>query len=267
MPELPEVQCVVNTLQKIKNKKIVNTYILTEKLREPLSKSLPKNLEGKTINEIYRKGKYIIMVLSKGYLIVHLGMTGKLVINVEGDKFDRLNIELEDGISLCYNDIRKFGFVMYEENLNDNKYIRKLGIEPLSDELNAESLFNLTSNSKKNIKQFLLDQSIVAGLGNIYVIEVLYLTKINPFLRANELDKETVKELVDNIKEILEISIKLGGSSISDYRDADNKKGSFQERFNVYNRKEDKQGRKVERITQNGRSTYYCPEVQVKKDG
>lgn len=262
MPELPEVQCVVNTLQKIKNKKITKIKILTPKLREPLKESLHKELVGKEIMNIDRRGKYIILTLSKGFLVVHLGMTGKFVVNVEGDKFDRLQIELDDGTRLVYNDIRKFGFVMYENSLMDNKYVNKLGIEPLSDDLNGDVLFSLAKDSRKNIKQFLLDQHIIVGLGNIYVIEVMYLTKINPLIKANELSLEKAKELSANIKSLLKKSIELGGSSISDYRDADNKKGSFQDTFNVYGKKEDKEGRKVEQITQNGRSTYYCPEVQ-----
>lgn len=262
MPELPEVEVVSRTLKRIINKKILKVELLTEKLREPLQKDLELKLKGKVILDVYRKGKYLVFKLDKGFIVGHLGMTGKFVIDMPENKFDRVVLQLSDNMTLRYNDIRKFGFVLYEDKLDDNKYLRKLGIEPLTDDFNTDDFFEITSKSKKTIKQFLLDQSFVAGLGNIYVIEIMYLTKINPLTKMNELNKNQIDNIVNETKKILNKSIEMCGSSISDYVDADNKKGNFQNTFNVYNKKEDKLGNEVVRITQNGRSTYYCPSIQ-----
>ncbi len=264
MPELPEVQCVVDTLKPINLKEIEDVIVLDKKLREPVQNDLKSNLKDKKILEVQRRGKFIIFKLNNGFIVSHLGMTGKFLIqkSIIENKFNRIIIKFKDNTYLIYNDIRKFGFITYENNMEDNKYIKKLGIEPLSDNLNGEVLFNLSRNNKKNIKQFLLDQSYIVGLGNIYVIELMYLCGIDPLSKAKDLTKDICNKLSSEIKRILTDSIKLGGSSISDYRDANDKEGSFQDNFFAYGRKFDDKGHKIERIKQNGRSTYYCPICQ-----
>ena len=262
MPELPEVENVTRTLKRIIGKKIVKVESLTERLREPIQKDLVNKISNKKIIDIYRRGKYLVFKLDAGFIVGHLGMTGKFVIDMPEDKFDRLIITLDDNSTLKSNDVKKFGFVLYENALEENKYLNKLGVEPLTDDFNVDWFCERTKDSKKSIKQFLLDQSIVVGLGNIYVNEVLYLCKINPYTIMKELSKNKIALLIEEIKKILLKSIELGGSSISDYVDADNKKGSFQDTFNVYNKKTDLLGNEVVKVVQNGRSTYYCPEIQ-----
>lgn len=264
MPELPEVQCVVNSLSTIANKKIKNVEIYDHKLREPVQTNLKSLLDGKTIKNVERRAKCIIFNLDKGSIVAHLGMTGKFLIQPQkiDDKFNRVAIQFEDGSYLVYNDIRKFGFVTYEENPTDNKFIKNLGIEPLTDAFTGDYLYNLSRKNKKNIKQFLLDQTYVVGLGNIYVIELMYLCGISPYSKAMDLTKEQSDQLVEETKAILNKSIAAGGSSISDYRDAFDKEGSFQDNFHVYGKKTDSKGHPVTRIKQGGRGTYYCPICQ-----
>lgn len=264
MPELPEVQCVVNSLATIANKKIKDVEVYDNRLREPIQPNLKSLLSGRTIKNVERRAKCIIFNLDKGAIVAHLGMTGKFLIQPEkiDDKFNRVCIEFEDGSYLMYNDIRKFGFITYENTPTDNKFIKNLGIEPLTDAFTGDYLYNLSRNVKKNIKQFLLDQTYVVGLGNIYVIELMYICGISPYSKAMDLTKSQSDMLVKETKAILNKSIEVGGSSISDYRDAFDKEGSFQDNFHVYGKKVDSKGHPVTRIKQGGRGTYYCPICQ-----
>lgn len=264
MPELPEVQCVVNSLATIASKKIKDVEVYDNRLREPIQPNLKALLAGRIIKNVERRAKCIIFNLDKGSIVAHLGMTGKFLIQSEkiDDKFNRVCIEFEDGSYLMYNDIRKFGFITHENTPMDNKFIKNLGIEPLTDAFTGDYLYNLSRKVKKNIKQFLLDQTYVVGLGNIYVIELMYICGISPYSKAQDLTKKQSDKLVKETKAILNKSIEVGGSSISDYRDAFDKEGSFQDNFHVYGKKIDSMGHPVTRIKQGGRGTYYCPICQ-----
>jgi len=264
MPELPEVQCVVNSLATIANKKIKDVEVYDNRLREPVQPNLKNLLSGRTIKSVERRAKCIIFNLDKGSIVAHLGMTGKFLIQPEkiDDKFNRVCIQFDDDTYLMYNDIRKFGFITYENTPMDNKFIKNLGIEPLTDAFTGDYLYNLSRNNKKNIKQFLLDQTYVVGLGNIYVIELMYICGISPYSKAKDLTQQQSDMLVKETKAILNKSIEVGGSSISDYRDAFDKEGSFQDNFHVYGKKIDSKGHPVTRIKQGGRGTYYCPICQ-----
>lgn len=262
MPELPEVQCVVNSLQRIVGRKIKGVRVLTNRLREEFQPDLQERLEGRVVRVITRKGKYLVFALDQGYIVAHLGMTGKFLIDHASGVHDRAVIDFECGGSLTYNDVRKFGFLLYEDDLMANKYLRKLGMEPLSEDFTSDWLIPIANRSRKSAKQFLLDQSIIVGLGNIYVAEVLYACRISPLREMHTLSDESLQNLVVEIKLMLLDSITKGGSSISDYRDADNLMGSYQEGFRVYEQTQDKAGNEVVKIVQNGRSTYYCPSVQ-----
>lgn len=262
MPELPEVQCVINTLQRMVGKVFATGEILNERLREPVQSDLIQKVSGQAIVSIRRLGKYILIELTQGHLVCHLGMTGKLVINSDRAKHDRIRFTFQDGTTLVYSDVRKFGFVMYELDVANNKYLRHLGAEPLSDAFNTESLMAMAAGNRTPIKVFLLDQRKIAGLGNIYVNEVLYECGISPHLLTRDLSSSQASRLVPAIKTMLQRSIELGGSSISDYRDADDKKGSFQDTFRVYGRNFDHLGNVVTRATQGGRSTFYVEALQ-----
>lgn len=270
MPELPEVQCVVNSIKdKLKNKTIKNVKRFTKTLREPLLKDLDL-LQGARILDVERKGKYIILKLIKEnpfFLIVHLGMTGALLFRNKDslkEKHDHLLIELDD-FNIVYNDVRKFGFVVAENNLDGNKYLKKLGVDPLENDFESgQFLFEKTRNRNRDVKVFLLDQSIVAGIGNIYIMEALFLVGIHPQKKVKNLSFEECVSLSKTLVDLLKKSIELGGSSISDYKDADNKKGSFQDSFLVYGKKKCVIcSSSIEIIKQNGRTTYFCPKCQI----
>jgi formamidopyrimidine-DNA glycosylase len=262
MPELPEVQCVVNSLGGIIGKSIRAVRVHTTRLREPLDACLQEKLAGQTVTAIERRSKYILIHLGEGCLVVHLGMTGKLLLNADKQKHDHVDIELRDGSRLTYNDARKFGFVVFEPKISENRYLRLLGIEPLSDAFTPQWLYEARKGSRQAMKSFLLDQKKVCGLGNIYVCEVLYLCGISPLRKASQMSEMESAILVREIKKILLKAIEFGGSSISDYRDAHNRQGSFQGQFHVYGRQEDPLGNAVDYIKIGGRGTYWVSGLQ-----
>lgn len=265
MPELPEVECVVRTLRPLIGKKVVEVTINERKLREKVTDDIKNNIGAKII-DVVRRSKYIIFYFdNNSYWIGHLGMTGKFVFrtNSEYIKHDHISIRLDDGSYLIYNDPRKFGMLLYSSDYKNNKYISKLGIEPLSKDFTDTYYFDHTN--EQDMKHFLLNQEVVCGLGNIYVIEALHLAKINPQTISKKVSKEKFKELTKIVIDILTESIKRGGSSISDYRDANDEMGNFQSTFNVYGR--DTCGTCGGEVlsykkTKSARNTYYCPTCQ-----
>ncbi len=263
MPELPEVQCVVNTLNRIQSRTIERVTINAKQLREPLSDTLADQLVGKRIVRLSRRAKFIVIELSEGFLLIHLGMTGKLLINAAAQNHDHVIIDLSGGLSLTYNDTRRFGLIAYSECLESSRHLAGLGVEPLEPVFCGQWLFDNTRGVKRNIKTYLLDQRHVVGLGNIYVCEVLYLCGISPFRPAGAIGEQDAEMLAREIKKILRKAIDLGGSSISDYRDANNAKGDFQQRFHVYGREEDRLGNEVNYQKVGGRGTFWVDAIQA----
>ncbi|KQN62278.1 bifunctional DNA-formamidopyrimidine glycosylase/DNA-(apurinic or apyrimidinic site) lyase [Pseudomonas sp. Leaf58] len=263
MPELPEVECVKNSLARLKGREFTRVTTLTSRLRERVQEDLEQHLVGRTVVDVQRRGKYLVFVLDRGYLVAHLGMTGKLLIDPAPAKHDHVRLGFSDGSELVYNDARKFGFLLYEQDLSENKYLAKVGMEPLSAAFTADHLFALTRKSTRPIKSFLLDQKFVTGIGNIYACELLYQLRIDPEMPTCRLSLGQAQAMVPAIKQMLLRSIELGGSSISDYVDADNKKGGFQATFQVYGRKVDPLGNAVAVSKKGGRSTYYVPALQL----
>lgn len=266
MPELPEVEVLKRSLAPlILGKKLVSTTVFYEKalICEDLEK-----LKNKTIENLERRGKYLLFSLyPEGALLLHLRMTGKLIYKKTKDKtpHDHLCFELTEGF-LYYNDVRKFGgFVYYDSFDEANKSLEKLGLEPFDDAFTGHYLYKKTRERKKPIKNFLLDQSTVAGLGNIYADEVLYKSGIRPQRLAASLSKAKCEKLASEIKLILEEAILLGGSSIKDYSNALGELGCFQNNHQVYGRGNlecKKCGRKLKKLMLAGRSTVFCPTCQ-----
>lgn len=267
MPELPEVECVKNSLARLKGREFARVFTLTSRLRERVQDDLEECLTGRTVVDVQRRGKYLVFVLDRGYLVVHLGMTGKLLIDPAPAKHDHVRLQFTDGSELVYNDARKFGFLLHELDLADNKYLANVGVEPLSDSFTADQLFALTRKSTRPIKGFLLDQKFVTGIGNIYACELLYQLRIDPEMPTCRLSLAQAQAMVPAIKQMLLHSIELGGSSISDYVDADNRKGGFQATFQVYGRKVDPHGNPVAVSKKGGRSTYFVPALQLNTAG
>ena len=272
MPELPEVETVKNGLKKkILNKKITNCKVLYNNIiAYPNKEEFINQIKNQTINDIKRKGKFLLFELDNYYLISHLRMEGKYFIKDPKEtlnKHDHVIFTLDDYEELRYNDTRKFGkmHLVKKEEIN-NSPLSKLGLEPWDEELNIDYLKNKL-NKNKPIKTLLLDQSIITGIGNIYADEILFLSKINPETVGAKLTNKNLMDIIENTKTVLEKAIKLGGTTIHTYTSVDGVTGRFQQELFVHNKKDcpcQTCSTKIIKIVVNGRGTYYCPKCQSK---
>ena len=286
MPELPEIEIVKRSLFKMINKaKIIDIKINNKNLRYKIPNTFSKNLIGEKILRISRRSKYLIFHFKKKLLLVHLGMSGKLLLMRSDDNtifktsfyydlntlqnHNHIYFNLNNGLVLIYNDVRRFGFFkLYNtKQLNKIIFLKKLGLEPLSKKFNIKYFEKIVQNRKKNIKNLLMDQAFVSGLGNIYVNEVLFASKIYPLRICSRLNKKEIKNLIFHIKKILKFSISKGGSSIKDYRNVLGKSGSFQQFFHVYGQENKNCSRisckgKIKKIQISNRSSFYCNKCQ-----
>ena len=261
MPELPEVETICRGLSStVVDKKIKTVQIKNTDLRVKINQADITNLTGMTVRSIYRRAKWPSLVFDTGYLWLHLGMTGQLIYTskpVPSERHIHVVLEFEDGTYLYYRDPRKFGAILWTTtNIPPTK---TLGIEPLSQNLTIATIKPLLATKKKDIKTVLLDGNIIAGIGNIYASEILFASKINPYLSAKKLSDDQIKELIKHIQLILEQAIQLGGSSISDYRSISGTEGNAQSMHQVYNKTicPTCQNR-LNADLQNGRTTYWC---------
>ena len=273
MPEMPEVETVRRTLLPlIKGKTIKEVTVWYPKIITGDAKEFKQQLVGKKITTIDRYAKYLLIRLSGNLTVVsHLRMEGKyrlVKINTKKDKHDHVQIVFSDNSALRYNDVRKFGRMQLIKTGTEKEKtgISKLGAEPNSAAFTVSYLQNGLARKKKNIKNTLLDQSVVAGLGNIYVDEVLWETKIHPLSQANTIPAERVAQLHDNINSLIELAIAERGTTIHTYLDANGKTGGFQKMLQVYGHKGEpcvRCGTPLEKIKVNGRGTTFCPKCQV----
>jgi len=286
MPELPEIEIVKRSLvKKINKAKIVNVKINNRNLRYKIPYTLSKKLVNEKILKISRRSKYLIFHFKNKLLLVHLGMSGKFLIVRNKDnkmfktsfyydlnilaKHNHIYFVLNNGLVLIYNDVRRFGFLKLFENikLKEIIYLKKLGPEPFSVLFCIKYVQKFIKNRKKNIKNLLMDQTFVSGLGNIYVNEALFLSKIHPLRQCSNLERKCIKNLIYNIRRILKISINQGGSSIKDFKNAYGKSGNFQQFFNVYGQENKNCSRisckgKIKKISISNRSSFYCNSCQ-----
>ncbi len=272
MPELPEVETVRQTLRKkIINKKISDVEILYEKIIKTDLALFKEKIINQTIREIDRYGKYLLIRLDDYYLISHLRMEGKYFLRpayTPVDKHTHIIFRFQDNTELWYHDVRKFG-TMHLKTI-DRVYIGepldKLGLEPFDENFNL-TYFKEKLNNKRNIKNCLLDQRIVVGLGNIYVNEVLFKVLIHPETISNTLTDEVILHLIDEIKLVLNKAILLGGSTIRSYYSDDNVSGRFQNELLVHQKEGElcpNCGSAIIKIKVSGRGTYLCPSCQKK---
>ncbi len=268
MPELPEVETTVKSLNILKNKKVTKLDVYTKKLRYLLPLSNLKKIINHEIINLRRIAKYIVIDFDNSKsIILHLGMSGRLKIikiNNPKQKHDHLIFKFEN-LQLIYNDPRRFGFIdiTQSDNVNNIRYINKLGIDALDKNLTAGYLFKKFHKSHVAIKQLLLNQHIVAGIGNIYASEILFDAKISPIRKGSSLKKYHIETIIKSIRKILRKAIKYGGSSINDYVAPDGTLGNFQNNFKVYGREGYKnKGCKIKKQILYGRSTFFCPELQ-----
>jgi formamidopyrimidine-DNA glycosylase len=286
MPELPEVEIVKRSLsQMISRTKIIDIKVNNKNLRYPIHSSFKKELINQKILKISRRSKYLIFYFKEKILLSHLGMTGKFIIIKTNNgkvfktsfyydlnvlkKHNHVYFILSNGLTLIYNDVRRFGFLkIYNDiKINKLKFLNKLGVEPFSKNFNINYFLKFIKNKKTSIKSLLMNQNFISGLGNIYVNEVLFMSKIKPFKVCNILQKNEIKILILNIKKILKLSISKGGSSINDFNNTFGKKGTFQQYFYVYGRKGEKCSRiscngKIKKVLISNRSSFYCENCQ-----
>ncbi len=273
MPELPEVETIKNALiPRLKGRKIVKTEIFTPKMREPLAPLLHAELEGKTIAGVRRRGRYFIIDLDDGRaLLGHLGMSG--VIRVESAhvpkrKHEHIFLHLDDGMIFRFECTRRFSSLKVctpECPCGALDELNELGVEPLTDDFNAQMLFEASRKRKTPLKVFIMDNAVVVGVGNIYATEALFASKLNPVTPANELTMENCRLLVHNIKEILHAAIAAGGSTIHDFKHVDGSEGQFAQSHKVYGKAGlpcPVCGTPLETIRLGGRSSCFCPHCQ-----
>jgi formamidopyrimidine-DNA glycosylase len=287
MPELPEIEIVKRSLFKMINKaKIIDIKINNNKLRYKIPYVFSKSLINEKILKISRRSKYLIFHFKTKLLLVHFGMTGKLLLMKSYDnmifktsfyhdtnvhsKHNHIRFELNNGLVLIYNDVRRFGFFKLYNTTQLNKiiFLKKLGVEPFSKIFNIEYFKKFIKNRKKNIKNLLMDQTFVSGLGNIYVNEALFLSKIKPLRTCSSLNRNEIKNLILNIRKILKFAISKGGSSLRNFQNALGKNGNFQQFFRVYRQKNKKCPRisckgKIKKIVISNRSSFYCNRCQI----
>ena len=288
MPELPEVEVVKRSLNnKVQNLIIQKVNIKDSKLRYHLDKNKFRKITGLRIKKIERKSKFLLFFLSKNFIMmVHLGMTGKFFFvdrkntklktsfyyNIDykkEQKYDRVEFILNKNQKLIYNDVRKFGFIKLLSNkeYKDNFHLIHLGPEPLKNTFNYTYFKNYIKGRSRVIKDILMDQKFVSGLGNIYANEILFLSKVKPSRKVKNLKEFELKKIINFTKEVLKNAIELGGSSIKDFSSSNGKKGSFQQHFNVYGKKDATCSNTtcksiIVKSSISNRSTFFCSNCQ-----
>ena len=275
MPELPEVETVRQTLKmNITGKTIRDVDVFYEKMIHGSTVSrFIERLKNQTIRDILRYGKYLVFVFDDIALISHLRMEGKYFLkdlDFPRDKHEHIIFYFTDDSTLRYQDTRKFGTMELSEidQIKNVRGIHKLGVEPIAEHINIDLIYQKISHRKQAIKTVLLDQTVIAGLGNIYVDETLFLSGIHPEKQASTLRKKDVEKLVGSSKIVLEKAIKLGGSSIRSYTSSLGVTGRFQNELFVHTRKDEPCKichTVIKKIKVGGRGTYFCPTCQTFK--
>lgn len=274
MPELPEVETVMRGLAPVLNGyKITRLDQRRPDLRIPFPHDFAARLEGKCFLGLRRRGKYILAAIEGGdSLVVHLGMSGSFKILPSGDPVqtgphDHLILMMENGATVIYNDPRRFGmmFMVATESEENHPAFAAMGPEPLGNGFNGEILACRLKNRSGPVKTALLNQSVIAGIGNIYACEALYMAGISPVRKSSTIAGARAEALAAALKKVLSDAIDSGGSSLRDHKLVNGALGYFQHHFRVYNREGEicpETGDTIKRIVQAGRSTFYCPRKQ-----
>ena len=286
MPELPEVETVRRGLAPVlEGAVIARAQVNRPDLRWPFPERMAERLTGQRVERLRRRSKYILADLSSGEtLIVHLGMSGRMIVSGGGarqvpgvffhehpapEKHDHVVLDTDTGMRVTFNDARRFGAMdlVATDRAEAHWLLAGLGPEPLGNAFSDDHLARAFEGRRTPVKAALLDQRIVAGLGNIYVCEALFRAGISPLRHAGRIGRPRITRLVSDIREVLAEAIEAGGSSLRDYRQADGDLGYFQHNFRVYGREGEPCttpgcGGIVRRKVQSGRSSFYCPECQ-----
>ncbi len=270
MPELPEVETTARGIRPhVVGKKITAVIVRDARLRWPVPKDLPHHLIGTRIEAVERRAKYLLLRTPSGTLLIHLGMSGNLRIlpaTTPAQTHDHIDIVFADHTCLRLHDPRRFGAMLWcDGDPRTHKLLRSLGPEPLDAVFDAEHLFRATRKRKVAIKQFVMNQNIVVGVGNIYASEALFLAAINPRRAAGKVTHDQCTRLVAEIKNVLTYAITQGGTTLRDYVGSHGDSGYFQLKLNVYGKAGEpcpRCGLPIKPIRQGQRSTFYCGRCQ-----
>ena len=267
MPELPEVETIVRRLRAdLIGRKIETADLLWERtLATPKPAHFKKNIVGQSIDSVNRRAKYIVLTLSVDTLLIHLRMSGDVLLRKEDEpihKHDRMILHFDNGHYLAFSNMRKFGRVWFTPTPED--ILGKLGPEPLDDNFTAEMLFERLKQHKRQIKPLLLDQTFIAGMGNIYTDEALYLAGLHPLAKSDLIKRKQAQILWRSVRLVLEEGIRRNGTSIDWIYSG----GDFQNYLQVYGRKDEpcfKCGTPIQKIIVGQRGTHFCPQCQTLK--
>ncbi|UJP04725.1 MAG: bifunctional DNA-formamidopyrimidine glycosylase/DNA-(apurinic or apyrimidinic site) lyase [Nitrosomonas sp.] len=274
MPELPEVETTVRGIAThLIGHTIANVVIRQAQLRWPIPNNLPQRIAGLVIRTVSRRAKYILLDCGTGTLLLHLGMSGRLRVlpgdspcTEEPGKHDHFDLILSNKTVLRLRDPRRFGAVLWtSEPVFEHSLLKNLGPEPLTDEFDAQYLYEKTRKSSSGIKQRIMNNQTVVGVGNIYANEALFLAGIDPRAAAGKMSKMHCEKLVRAIQTTLQLAIAVGGSSLRDFLNSDGKPGYFQQQYWVYGRTGSpcrKCGSIIKQIRQGQRSSFYCSTCQ-----
>jgi formamidopyrimidine-DNA glycosylase len=269
MPELPEVETIRRSLApRVVGQRISRVLVRERRLRVKITADFESRLSGRRVEAVERRGKYLLLRLDGGTsLLVHLGMSGRLWVRAAGvasELHDHVEIGFEPGFVVVFNDPRRFGLMRIGESDAFGE-LRAVGEDPLSSRWSEDDWRRRLRHRRLPIKNLLMDQRVLAGIGNIYANEMLHRAGIRPRRRANRLKRREIARLSAAMRDVLEAAVRLGGSSISDYRDAEGREGYFQTHHAVYDRAgEPCPGccTAIRRVVLSGRSSFYCPKCQ-----
>lgn len=269
MPELPEVETTRRGIKPYIDQQTVSEVIVRQpKLRWPVPPEIHQ-MEGQLVESVTRRGKYILLETIKGTALIHLGMSGSLRVveaGAEVEKHDHIDVVLDTGKAVRLRDPRRFGaFLWTTNNPLKHKLIRSLGPEPLTDDFNADYLYQASRGRSMSIKQFIMNGHVVVGVGNIYACESLFMSGISPKWAAGKVSKKRYEKLVDEIKTVLAKAIEQGGTTLQDFVQVEGSPGYFKQELNVYGRADQSCftcQSPIKQITQGQRSTFYCGKCQ-----
>ncbi len=268
MPELPEVETTKRGIRPyLEGASIVSILVRNPNLRWPVSPEI-NEISRQRVLTVQRRAKYIIIALEKGSILVHLGMSGSLRVLTERAamlKHDHIEMVLDSGNLIRFNDPRRFGCFLWTTDWFAHKLIHHLGPEPLTKAFSVDYLYALARARNTSIKQLIMDSRVVVGVGNIYANEALFLSRIHPKRAANRISKKRLSTLVDNIRDVLSAAINQGGTTLRDFVGSDGKPGYFKQQLFVYGRKGQVCrccANELKDVRQNGRITVYCSYCQ-----
>ena len=268
MPELPEVETTRRGIERVaRGAHVRELRVYDPRLRWPIDPALAAEMPGQRLQQVGRRGKYLLLQLDRGTLILHLGMSGSLRIvpaqEVRG-KHDQFDLVLDAGVSVRLNDPRRFGSLHYTtEDPKGHRLLRNLAPEPFEAGFDAAYLERITRKRRSAIKQVLMNGRLVTGVGNIYASEALFRARINPGRAAGKLNRADCARLVRGVRSALNAAIRAGGTTLRDYVGTDGNPGAFRQKLYVYERKRCRVcTASIRKIRQGQRSTYYCPRCQ-----